>query len=298
MRWTPGGQSGDIEDRRGQSGPGSGGFGGLVGPLLAGLLLNRRMGIGGLLLLLLLGFLYNRFFQSGPVSPGPNVSPYGTASRTGTNNPESEDREVQFISFVLDDVQNTWERLFSQIGRTYRHAKLVLFRDYTVSGCGEAKAVTGPFYCPADENVYVDLGFFDALANRMGAPGEFGQAYVIAHELGHHVQNLLGIESKINRLRQDNPSISNPLSVRLELQADCLAGVWGHSTAQRNLIDQADIAAGLNAVAAVGDDRIQKMATGSVSPERFTHGTSAERSEWFRRGLDSGDFGSCNTFRQ
>jgi uncharacterized protein len=299
MRWTPGGQSPDIEDRRGQRGFGGGGLGGLAGPLLGSILMGggRRMGIGGLLLLLVLGFILSRLFQSGPASPGPNVSPYGTANRVGTN-PESEDREVQFISFVLDDAQKTWERVLPQVGVPYRHAKLVLFHDYTVSGCGAAKAVTGPFYCPADENVYLDLGFFDALANRMGAPGEFGQAYVIAHELGHHVQKLLGIESKVSRLRQDNPSISNPLSVRLELQADCLAGVWGHSTEQRNLIDQADIAAGLNAVAAVGDDRIQKMATGSVSPEHFTHGTSAERSEWFRRGLDSGDVESCDTFRQ
>jgi hypothetical protein len=144
--------------------------------------------------------------------------------------------------------------------------------------------------------VYLDLGFFDELANRMGAPGEFGQAYVIAHELGHHVQNLLGIESKVRRLRQANPSISNPLSVRMELQADCLAGVWAHSTQQRELIDKSDVAAGLDAVAAVGDDRIQKMARGRVSPESFTHGTSAERAEWFRRGLDSGDIASCNTF--
>jgi len=298
MRWTPGGQSGDIEDRRGQRGPGFGGFGGLGGPLLGALLLNRRIGLGGILLLLLLGFLFNRFFQSGPASPGPGASPYGAASRVGGGNPESENQEVQFVSFVLDDAQKTWDRLLPQIGVPYRHAKLVLFRDYTTSGCGAAQSATGPFYCPADEKVYVDLGFFDALANRMGAPGEFGQAYVIAHELGHHVQNLLGIESKVSRLRQANPSISNPLSVRLELQADCLAGVWGHSTEQRNLIDQADIAAGLDAVAAVGDDRIQKMATGHVSPEQFTHGTSAERSEWFRRGLASGDIASCDAFRK
>ena len=297
MRWTPGGQSPDIEDRRGQS-SGMGGFGGVVGPLLGALLLNRRMGLGGLLLLLLLGFLFSHFFQSGPVSPGPNVSPYGTASRVGTGSPESENKEIQFISFVLDDTQKTWDRLLPQIGVPYRHAKLVLFRDYTPSACGTAQSATGPFYCPADEKVYLDLGFFDELANRMGAPGEFGQAYVIAHELGHHVQNLLGIESRVNRLRHGNPAISNPLSVRLELQADCLAGVWGHSTEQRNIIDQADITAGLDAVAAVGDDRIQKMATGRVSPERFTHGTSAERSDWFRRGLASGDIASCDTFRE
>lgn len=299
MRWTPGGQSPDIEDRRGQRSLGGSGLGGLAGPLLASILMGggRRMGIGGLLLLLLLGFIVSRFFQSGPVSPGPNVSPYGTASRVGPGNPESENKEVQFISFVLDDVQKTWERVLPQIGVPYRHAKLVLFRDYTTSACGEAQSATGPFYCPVDEKVYLDLGFFDDLANRMGAPGEFGQAYVIAHELGHHVQKLLGIEPQVSRLRQANPSISNPLSVRLELQADCFAGIWAHSTEQRNIIDQADIAAGLDAVAAVGDDRLQKMATGHVSPERFTHGTSAERSEWFHRGLTSDDVGSCDTFR-
>jgi predicted metalloprotease len=248
-----------------------------------------------MVLLLVLGFVFSHFFQSGPVTTGQNASRYGTASRS-TGEANDENREVEFVSFVLDDAQNTWERVLPQAGIPYRHAKLVLFRDYTTSGCGEAQAATGPFYCPVDEKVYVDLGFFDALANRMGAPGEFGQAYVIGHELGHHVQKLLGIESQVRRLRQANPTISNPLSVRLELQADCLAGVWAHSTQQRSLIDQADIAAGLDAVAAVGDDRIQKMATGRVSPESFTHGTSADRQAWFRRGLASGDINSCNTF--
>jgi predicted metalloprotease len=299
MRWTPGGQSSDIEDRRGQS-MGTAGFGGLGG--LAGLLLTtglrgRHIGIGGIILLLLGAFLLNHFFESGSVNPGQAVSPYSTARRSiGT---ESENKEVQFVSFVLDDAQKTWDHVLPQrTGIPYRHAKLVLFRDYTASSCGAAQSATGPFYCPADEKVYLDLGFFDELANRMGAPGEFGQAYVIAHELGHHVQKLLGIQSKVQRLRLASPSQSNPLSVRLELQADCLAGVWGHSTEQRNLIDQSDINSGLDAVAAVGDDRIQKMARGYVSPESFTHGTSAVRSEWFRRGLDSGDIAACNTFSQ
>lgn len=296
MRWTPGGESSDIEDRRNQrmQSPGLGGLGGLIGPLLAGGL-ARGMGLGGLLLLVLAGFLFNHFFESGPTSP--SAAQYGSANRSmGAGGTKSEDTEVQFISFVLDDAQKTWERLLPQAGVPYRHAKLVLFRDYTISGCGSAQSATGPFYCPADEKVYVDLGFFDELANRMGAPGEFGQAYVIAHELGHHVQKLLGIESQVSRLRESNPSMANPLSVRLELQADCLAGVWGHSTEQRNLIDQSDITAGLNAVAAVGDDRIQRMASGHISPERFTHGTSAQRSQWFGRGLDSGDVGTCDTF--
>jgi len=299
MRWTPGGQSPDIEDRRsqGRGNLGFGGPGGFGGPFLGGGFGGRRMGIGGLLLLLLLTFLYRHFFEPGPVTPGRYATPSGAASRDiGSGSPDAENREVQFVSFVLDDAQKNWERLLAPTGVAYRHAKLVLFRDYTTSGCGAAQSATGPFYCPADEKVYLDLGFFDELANRMGARGEFAQAYVIAHELGHHVQKLLGIEPKVQRLRQANPAQSNPLSVRLELQADCLAGVWGHSTEQRNLIDQSDIAAGLDAVAAVGDDRIQKMARGYVSPESFTHGSSAERSEWFRRGLDSGDIRTCDTF--
>jgi predicted metalloprotease len=300
MRWTPGGPSPDIEDRRGQrvGGAGFGASGGLIALLLSGVLGRRRMGLGGLILLIILSFVISRLFESPSVSPSPSGSQYGAANRnSGGGGPAAQDREVQFISFVLDDVQNTWDRLLpQQVGVPYRHAKLVLFRDYTTSACGMAQAATGPFYCPVDEKVYLDLGFFDELANRMGAPGEFGQAYVIAHELGHHVQKILGIESKVRSLKQANPSIANPLSVRLELQADCLAGVWGQSTEERKLVDQADVSAGLDAVAAVGDDRIQKMARGYVSPESFTHGTSAQRAEWFRRGLNSGDIGSCNTF--
>jgi predicted metalloprotease len=295
MRWTPGGQSPDIEDRRGQSG-GNVGFGGprgFGGPFLGRGFGGRNIGLGGLLLLFLVSFLFRNVFESG--SPSPNTSPYGAASRETGNRP-GEDREVQFVSFVLDDAQKTWERLLPQTGTPYRRAKLVLFRDYTTSACGAAESATGPFYCPADEKVYVDLGFFNELANRLGAPGEFGQAYVIAHELGHHVQKLLGIESSVRRLRRANPSISNPLSVRMELQADCLAGVWGHSTQKRSIIDESDVAAGMDAVAAVGDDRLQKMARGHVTPDSFTHGSSAERSEWFRRGLQSGDISSCNTF--
>jgi hypothetical protein len=199
---------------------------------------------------------------------------------------------------VLDDAQKTWDRLLPQAGVPYRHAKLVLFRDYTTSACGTAQSATGPFYCPLDEKVYLDLGFFDELANRLGAPGEFGRAYVIAHEIGHHVQKLLGIEQKVSSLRRNNPEAANPLSVRMELQADCLAGVWGHSTQQRDIVDPSDIAAGMEAVAAVGDDRLQKMARGHVSPESFTHGSSAQRSDWFRRGLESGDISSCNSFAQ
>jgi hypothetical protein len=211
--------------------------------------------------------------------------------------PATEKTEVELVSFVLDDVQHTWEKLMpAQAHVPYRHAKLVLFRNSIRSACGMAQSATGPFYCPADEKVYLDLGFYDELKTRFGAPGEFAQAYVLAHEIGHHVQKILGIEAKVRRREQLHPEETNPLSVRVELQADCFAGVWGNTTEQRKIIDETDISQGLNAAAAVGDDRLQKMATGHVSPENFTHGTSASRMKWFRAGLDSGDISACNTF--
>jgi len=172
----------------------------------------------------------------------------------------------------------------------------VLFRDWSDSACGQAESATGPFYCPSDEKVYLDLAFFDELKGRFGAPGEFAQAYVIAHEIGHHVQKLLGIEGKVQRIRERNAAASNALSVRLELQADCFAGVWAKSTAQRKIIDQNDVEAGMRAAAAVGDDRLQKLATGHISPESFTHGSSQQRTQWFQSGLNSGELSACDTF--
>ena len=283
MQWTPGGVSGDVEDRRGQGG---GGFR-MGGP---------QLGLGGTLLLLLLSVIFGRNFLSF-FSGSPGAAPaVGSASRSVVESP-GEAKLVEFVSFVLDDAQNTWDRVLPQeTGVPYRHAKLVLFRDATQSACGTAATATGPFYCPADEKVYIDLGFYDELKNRFGAPGEFAQAYVLAHEIGHHVQNLLGITNKMHSLQERNPAASNPLSVRLELQADCLAGVWGSSTAQRNLIDEGDVEAGIQAAGAVGDDRLQKMARGYVSPESFTHGSSAQRTEWFQRGLTGGHISQCNTF--
>jgi len=286
MQWTPGGTSSDVEDRRSEGGGGGGfGFGGFGG---------GHLGLGGLLLMLILSFvfrvnLFNVF--SGGGSPTP-VRPVAEGDR----NAGGGDREVQFVSFVLDDVQATWERLLPKSGANYRHAKLVLFRDYTESGCGTAQSATGPFYCPADEKVYIDLSFFDELRTKFGAPGEFAQAYVIAHEIGHHVQKILGIEQQVSSLRRREPSEGNHLSVKLELQADCFAGVWGHSTEQRKIVDNSDIAAGLRAAASVGDDRLQRMASGHVSPESFTHGSSAERQASFQRGMEAGDIGACNTF--
>jgi uncharacterized protein len=180
--------------------------------------------------------------------------------------------------------------------RPYRRAKLVLFREAFPSGCGMAKDAVGPFYCPEDEKVYLDLSFFDELKRRFGAPGEFAQAYVIAHEVGHHLQKILGIEPKVQRLRQQHPEESNPLSVRLELQADCFAGIWANSTQERRITNSSDVQSALGAAAAVGDDRLQRMSTGRVSPESFTHGSSAQRQRWFTQGLQSGRLSSCNTF--
>ena len=179
----------------------------------------------------------------------------------------------------------------------YRHAKLVLFRDSIDSACGQAQSATGPFYCPEDEKVYIDLGFYDELKQRFGAPGDFAEAYVLAHEIGHHVQKLLGIEGKVRAARQQNPQAANQLSVALELQADCFAGVWGHSTQQRNILDPGDVDEGLKAAAAVGDDRLQRMSRGQVNPETFTHGSSAQRMQWFQRGFQDGTIASCNTFQ-
>ena len=284
MRWTPGGVSDDIEDRRDDGGGGGSGFGGFG---FGGM----HLGIGGTVVLLILGFIFRH-----SIFTGSSTAPHPV--RSSSPRSAGQQKEVQFVSFVIDDVQHTWDKLLPEQGKVpYHHAKLVLFRDYTQSGCGTAQSATGPFYCPADEKVYIDLGFYDELRNRFGVPGEFAQAYVLAHEIGHHVQKLLGIEGKVRRLQQRDPAERNPLSVRLELQADCFAGVWAHTTEQRDIINQNDVESGLRAAAAVGDDRLQKMATGHVSPESFTHGTSAQRMSWFRRGLDSGRISACSTFQ-
>lgn len=281
MDWKPGGVSDDIEDRRGSSGGGSSGMGfGMP-----------HLGIGGFLLVLVLSLVFHKnlfMLFSGDAAPDRPIA------RSSPPSDASQDTEVQFVSFVLDDVQQTWQKLLpAQRGIQYRHAKLVLFRDSIDSACGQAASATGPFYCPSDEKIYLDLGFFDELKERFGAPGEFAQAYVIAHETGHHVQKILGIESRARRLRRDNPAEANATSVQLELQADCFAGVWAKSTEQRNIVHQNDIEAGMRAAAAVGDDRLQKMATGHVNPEKFTHGSSRQRTEAFQTGLDSGQMYAC-----
>lgn len=291
MDWTPGGMSSDVEDRRDSSGGGGGfGFGGGGG-----------LGIVGFVVLLVISLVTGRNFIGGYLSGGGSATPTQTqqvrpTGQEGARAP-GEDRDAQLVSFVLDDVQKTWTGIFEQEGRQYRHAKLVLYRDATYSGCGTAQATTGPFYCPADEKVYIDLGFWNELKRIGGDTGEFAQAYVVAHELGHHVQDLLGTEAKVRRLQQQNPGERNPLSVDLELQADCYAGVWARSTEQRGMVHENDVEGALKAAAAVGDDHLQRMSGRAVSPESFTHGTSAQRQSWFRRGMQSGNPGDCNTFQ-
>jgi len=281
MRWTPGGRSENLEDRRGAS---PGGFGG-----------GRGLGLGGIIVLVVLSLIFKQDFLSlaggsGNLSGGPSADP------APIDDPR-EEKAVQFMSWVLNDAQDTvWAVLLPQTMNTpYTDAHLVLFRDVVRSGCGTAQAASGPFYCPADQKVYVDLSFWDQLG-QMGASGEFAQAYVLAHELGHHVQTLLGTSQQVSQLQQSRPDVANKASVLLELQADCYAGVWGHAAAQRGKLDPGEADQGLRAAAAVGDDHLQKMSTGRVSPESFTHGSSEQRMMWFRRGFDSGDPRQCDTF--
>lgn len=281
MRWTPGGESPNIEDRRGQGG---GGFGGM------------RIGLGGAAVLLVLSLLFHRNFFALLGAGDGTTTPTDSAAATVEQTP-AEAHEVQFVSFVLDDVQRTWAQILpKEFGVQYQDAKLVLFRGAVNSGCGVAQSAMGPFYCPADQKVYLDLGFFDELRNRFGAAGDFAEAYVLAHELGHHVQHLLGVDQRVASAGRGQEVGPSGLSVRLELQADCLAGVWGHSTDQRQLLDPGDEQEALRAAAAVGDDRIQQQETGEVHVDSFTHGSSAQRDEWFQRGFQSGEPKECDTF--
>lgn len=289
MDWTPGGLSSDVEDRRGSSGGGFGGGGGL--------------GIIGFIFLVIISLVTGRNYIGSYLAGGGRVATQAprsvpaTADRPYSGAP-GQDRPAELVSWTLDDVQRTWATLLpEQTGRAYERAKLVLYNDYTYSGCGTAQSQTGPFYCPADEKVYIDLSFWNELQRLGGSNADFAQAYVVAHELGHHVQNLLGIEQRVQRLSGQNPSQRNSLSVDLELQADCLAGVWAHGTEQRNIVHDSDIAAGLQAAAAVGDDHLQRMERGAVSPESFTHGSSAQRVAWFKQGLQQGTIAACNTFK-
>ena len=287
VRWTPGGISNDIEDRRGSSG-GFGGFGG--GPTI---------GCGGFIILLVLSLIFHKDFFALLGGSQQQQQQAPASSTQPVQESQQEHRSEQFVSFVLDDAQSTWDKLLPEQARTpYHHAHLVVFRDTTQSGCGYAQAASGPFYCPSDEKVYLDLAFFDELRDRFAAPGEFAEAYVVAHEIGHHVQDILGTTEKVHEAMQSDQRNAHEYSVRLELQADCYAGVWGHSTQQRNLLDPGEVDDGLNAAAAVGDDRLQRMAGRRVNPDSFTHGSSRDRAAWFKRGFESGQISDCDTFQR
>jgi predicted metalloprotease len=277
--------SGNIEDREGM-GPARG-FGG------GGLKLGGAGLIAVVVVSLLLGLnpLDVLVGLQGDAPPTTQAPP-APAPAPG----QPADAGKDFVARVLGDTEDTWRELFTRIGGEYEPPRLVLFRGAVDSACGTANAAVGPFYCPADRRVYLDRGFFEDLASRFGAPGEFARAYVIAHEVGHHVQNLLGITDKVAGERGRGGPRSNAASVSLELQADCLAGVWGHFAKQRGLLDPGDVEAGLQAAAAIGDDRLQRQSRGYVTPESFTHGSSAQRVKWFRTGLESGAVRECNTF--
>jgi predicted metalloprotease len=287
MRWQRGHTSPDVIDRRGQGG-GMGGGGNFALISLA-MMLIRRFGIVGVLIVVLgMGALW--FFGGG----GQETQRLADERAEQSGQPASED--VQFVSFVLDDVQNTWTEKFGERNQPYQRAKLVLFTDRTSTGCGYGNAATGPFYCPLDRRAYIDLGFFRELDQRFGASGDFAQAYVLAHEIGHHVQNLLGTSDRVHRAPASAQRGAEGLSVRLELQADCYAGVWAQSTARRDLLEIGDIDEALRAAAAIGDDRLQRQSSGTVSPDSFTHGSSDQRARWFRRGAEHGTFEACDTF--
>ena len=276
MRWQGREGSGNIEDRRGMR-----------------MALPVGGGIGGLVLLLLFSALTGTnpidIINSGSADPG----------SVGTTGVSDDDPQAKFVAVVLKDTEETWSAIFRQHGETYRDPHLVLFTQATESACGLGQAAMGPFYCPNDQKVYLDLSFFRDLHDRFGAPGDFARAYVVAHEVGHHVQTLAGLTERADAIRQRSGGRqANAVSVRLELQADCYAGVWGYYAAQRGLLEPGDAEDGLRAAAAIGDDRLQQQTQGRVVPESFTHGSSQQRVEWLRRGLEGGKMGACDTFGQ
>ena len=278
MKWQGQRESGNVEDRRGMGG------GGMRLPLGGGL--------GGIVLLLVVSALTG-------TNPLELIGTFTGDQERGVAGVPEGDTQASFISVVLASTEDTWREAFRARGQAYVPPMLVLFDGETTSACGLGRAEVGPFYCPADRDVYLDLSFFRELDEQFGAPGDFAQAYVVAHEVGHHVQNLLGTSESVTRARErGDEQQSNALSVRLELQADCYAGVWGHYAAQRQLLEPGDADEGLTAAGAIGDDRLQRMSKGRVAPETFTHGSSAERAKWLRRGLEVGTLDACDTFAE
>jgi uncharacterized protein len=288
VRWKKVQGQGDMEDRRGQGGGMFGGGGGLPIPM------GKGAGGLGIIIAIVAALLLGGNILGGGggdsgFSPGSGLQPAPPAGQ-GSTPEKGDDTVFEFTKFVSKDAQDVWAQIFTSAGKQYPRAPVVTFTGGTQTGCGPASAATGPFYCPADNKVYLDLSFFQELSRRFGAPGDFAIAYVIAHELGHHVQTVLGIEGNVRRQQQNDPGNANLYLVRLELQADCFAGVWAHSTYQRGLLEEGDIDEGLAAAAAVGDDRL-----GARSPEQWTHGSAALRTEWFRKGFESGDPNDCDT---
>jgi uncharacterized protein len=304
MKWRPRKGGSDVEDRRGQGGagfPGGGGGGmGLPIPMPGG---RAGGGIGTIIIAIVL-FLLIRGCGGGDDGgfnvPGLPADPTQVPEQdTGSETPEGapqNDKQAQFAEFVVGDAQDFWSQQLQASGNQFDRANLVLFTSAVNSGCGQASAATGPFYCPLDQKAYVDLSFFEELNRRFKAPGDFAQAYVLAHEIGHHVQQELGIEQKVRDQSQTNPDDANELSIRLELQADCFAGLWGRSAYDRGALEDGDLEEGIAAAEAVGDDRIQEQTQGRIDPESWTHGSSEQRIKWFRAGFDSGDIKACDTF--
>ncbi len=287
MRWDDFRRSDNVEER---SGGGGGGFGGM------------RLGGGAVIVVVVISLLLGKnpleiLALLGGDGSAPTVQTQAPAPSSPAGPPTARDKQKDFVAAVLGDTEDVWGGIFQKLGSRYQPPKLALFRGQVGSACGLASAAMGPFYCPGDQDVYLDLAFFDELSQRFGAPGDFARAYVIAHEIGHHVQNQLGLMAQVEQKSANaSPATRNALSVRQELQADCFAGVWGHSAAARGALDARDIEAGIAAASAVGDDRIQQRSRGYVVPESFTHGSSAQRVRWFKIGLQSGDIRQCNTF--
>lgn len=284
MRWQGRRESDNVEDRRGQSGSPMGGGGGFRLP-------SGKGGIVLLIIVLVAG--YYGVDLTGMLTGEP-VSQQQTTQRSIS--PQDEEA-AKFTKVILADTEDTWDAIFKDMGRQYPQPKLVMYRGATRTACGTGQSVLGPFYCPADSTVYIDLSFYDEMRNKLGAGGDFAQGYVIAHEVGHHVQKLLGIESKVRQLQQNaSQAEANRLSVKMELQADCFAGVWGYNMQKQDYMETGDLQEALNAAEAIGDDRLQQQSQGRVVPDSFTHGTSQQRYTWFKRGFDSGDPAQCNTF--
>lgn len=288
MRWQGRRESDNVEDRRGDSTGSSGGLGG------GGFRVPR--GKGGLILLVVVLVAGYYGVDLTPLLNG--EAPVGqTQTQSQQVNSPEDNQMAKFTSVILASTEDTWSQLFQKMGKQYQDPKLVLYRGATRTGCGTGQSVMGPFYCPADKTVYIDLSFYQEMKNKLGADGDFAQGYVVAHEVGHHVQNLLGIEPKIRQMQQGaSKAEQNRLSVKMELQADCFAGVWGHFMQNQQVLEQGDLEEALNAAQAIGDDRLQQQSQGRVIPDSFTHGTSEQRYTWFKRGFDSGNPNSCNTF--